>query len=146
MFGNCSTATNWWNIPDAFEDMGYSSGGDWGNLTNNVHYYETISELRNLNPVLFTGTLNIVNLNDWHIWVGDGLRTEKYWYLGYDPYDYNNDGEGGDGDCFWTINYYFGMNWGWGGKGNAYYIANGSFDVNDPTYDTYIKTLTNIRP
>lgn len=148
VFWTCNTATYSWNIPDAFETMGYSSGGDWGGFSEkNV---ETRSELRNFHPVLFSGTLNLLNLNDYHTWVGDGLQTKTYSYMGYDPYDYENNGDGGDGDCYTTTSYYYGMNWGQGGRSNGYYIANGSFPYNGSngtdTYDTYIKTLTNIRP
>ena len=100
--------------------------------------------------MLFTGTLNNVNLNNWHIWVGDGLQTKTYHYMGYDPYDYNNNGDGGDEECYSTTIYYYGMNWGWGGISNGYFLANGSFTtfglMDNSTYDTYIKTLTNIRP
>lgn len=80
-----------------------------------------------------------------HTWVGDGLKIESYTYGGYDPNDPEVYGDVTI-PCQTVVNRYIGMNWGLGGTSNAYYLANGSFNGNGSTYDTYLKILTNIRP
>lgn len=146
VFGNCNTYTLPWNVDDAFGLMGYSSGGSWGTLSS--QYANVKNDLANGFPVVFTGTFNLVNLNDWHIWVADGYIRYKYNYVYTDPRTEIS-------RCVSNTTEWIGMNWGWNGDCNGYFYAAYSFDTSNPvgvsgapnygTYDTYLHALTGIR-
>ncbi|AEI50366.1 C10 family peptidase [Runella slithyformis] len=144
VFGNCNTWTYPGNINNAFANMGYSQGGTWGGL--NSQYNNVKNDLSNRFPVLFTGTLNLVNANDAHIWVGDGYSNFAYLYpiSYYDEYGYYQC------NCGSGLVEYISMNWGQNGVSNGFYLANYSFaycgNAGCDTYDTYLRALTGIRP
>jgi hypothetical protein len=147
VLGNCSTYTLPWNVDDAFSLMGYSNGGSWGTLSSK--YNSVKDDLQNGYPVVFTGTTSIVNLNNWHIWVADGYRSYKSYYISV-----NNQTD--ITRCLSNTVEWIGMNWGWGGNCNGYFYTYYSFDTSDPflatsgssnngTYNTYLNALTGIR-
>lgn len=144
VFGNCNTWTYPGNINNAFANMGYSSGGAWDGLSSK--YPSVKSDLLQGFPVLLTGTLNNVNLNDAHIWVADGYSKIQFEYL-KSYYE-----EWGDLVCYCDLALYeyISLNWGQYGISNGFYLANYSFTYsssgNSDTYDTYLRALTGIRP
>ncbi|WP_031526424.1 C10 family peptidase [Dyadobacter crusticola] len=107
-------------------------------------YAQVKSDLNNYFPVIFTGTLNGVNANDAHIWVGDGYSTLSTQYKTYVGCDEN--GDNCIEDCKNYEAEYIGMNWGWGGTSNGYFFTTYSFTTANGTYDTYLRALTGIRP
>jgi Peptidase C10 family/Spi protease inhibitor len=129
VLGNCNTWTIPGNINNGFTSMGFTSGGTWGSL-NSSKYISVKSDLKAFYPVVFTGTLNVVNAQDAHIWLGDGYKSST---------------------CGTAVTEWIGMNWGWTGSNNGYFIADYSFatnengSVNNGTYDTYLRALTGIR-
>ena len=120
---SCSTSTSTfpWAIPSAFSSAGYSSGGNSQDYVfNNVR-----DDLLQGFPVIVSGTKGwVLNFNEWHIWVADGVR---YWTLLV------------DGQCFSGGQVHFNM--GWGGQQNNWYYSPYSMG-----YDTQVKSITNIRP
>lgn len=140
ILGNCATATYPWNINNAFTNMFYSNGGTLGNLSD--QYANVKSDLESYHPVIFIGTTGSLNANDAHIWVGDG-----YSYLHYQVKSTYID-QNGETQCLCEAfsREMISMNWGFGGSGNAFYIANYAFTINGNTYDTYLHALTGIRP
>lgn len=139
----CARATYPSDLSGGFANMGYSNGGILG--TYSAQKATMRNELLNLYPVIFSGTLNPVNLQDYHIWVGDGYRLVEYDYR-IPVVDENGQTTGYICDRRST-------GWrGWGGKNNGFFKDDGVFDTtenggnDEGTYDTYIKILTNIRP
>lgn len=121
---SCSTSTSTfpWEIPSAFSDAGYSSGGSNQDYT----FYNVKDDLLQGFPVIISGTKGwVLNFNEWHIWVADGVRA---WTIS---------GEGGQ--CWSGGMVHFNM--GWGGQQNNWYYSPYSMG-----YDTQVKSITNIRP
>jgi hypothetical protein len=142
VLGTCNTWTYPGSINNAFESMGYANGGTWGSLSDK--YQSVKDDLANGHPVIFSGTVNIVNSQDAHIWVGDGYSS-----LGGE-FGATFINEYGETQCT-CITYStdkIGMNWGHNGYSNGFYLANYSFTDthNSCTYDTYLRALTGIRP
>lgn len=141
ILGNCATWTYPGNINNALGNMGFSNGGTWDDLSDNYSFVK--NDLKYYHPVIMTGTLNLVNLNDAHIWVADGYESVAY-ELESITYD-----EFGNPHCL-CVQYSsekISMNWGHGGTGNGFYLAHYSFtDGSGNTYDTYLRALTGIRP
>ncbi|MCF0063188.1 C10 family peptidase [Dyadobacter chenwenxiniae] len=143
VLGNCNTWTIPGNINNALQSgFFFANGGTWGSLSSK--YAQVKSDLNNYFPVIFTGTLNGVNANDAHIWVGDGYSTLSTQYKTYVGCDEN--GDNCIEDCRNYDAEYIGMNWGWGGTSNGYFFTTYSFSTDNGTYDTYLRALTGIRP
>lgn len=117
-----STATLPWGIPQGFSQMGYSSGGNYGDFFSS---YPTIfSNVLGGYPAIMSGRTSFLGLGSWHIWIIDGI--DRY----VTP------------DC--QVYEWFRCNWGWNGSNNSdwYWYGNGSYNG----YDTDLKTVTNIFP
>lgn len=130
VFGSCNTYTYPWNVDDGLSFMGFSNGGNSGSLSD--QYNNLKSDLMNGFPVIFSGTQGMFNLNDWHIWVGDGYRSYRYEYAYTDPRTEIT-------RCISNKTEWIGMNWGWDGECNGYFYAAYEFDTsqNGTNYGTY---------
>lgn len=141
VLGNCATWTYPGNINNALATMGFSNGGNWNGLDD--CYQRVINDLKTYHPIILTGTLNMINLNDAHIWVADGYDGYRY----DSPIEYYDEFGHIQCSCITYGRDMISMNWGHGGSGNGFYLANYSFtDGSGNTYDTYLRALTGIRP
>lgn len=145
ILGNCSTATLPSKIDNAFSDMLYSNGGNWGTLSN--QYSNVKNDLKSYHPVILTGTTGVLNASNAHIWVADGYSLIRYEVETTYIDEYGEE----QCTCVEHSTEMIGMCWGqYNGTSNGFYLANYSFTYNgsteDLTYDTYLKALTGIRP
>lgn len=135
----CARATYPSNLSGGFTNMGYSNGGTLD--TYSAQKVTMRNELLNLYPVVFSGTLNPVNLEDYHIWVGDGYRR-----LEYDYWLPIIDMEGQITlVCSRKIIGWIGMNWGWGGSNNGFFIDDGIFDTTEAEGVIRVPTILTLR-
>lgn len=110
------TATKPNAIPAGFAQFGYENSIWVEGIA------KTISSLKDDGPVLMVGYKN-VPIRNGHIWVVDAEKTVKnYRCLVYD--------DGREDRAWLSTDFYFHMNWGHGGRGNAFYrvIQNGPND------------------
>ena len=139
---SCNTYTIPWDIDNGLSFMGFSNGGNSESLSN--QYNNLKSDLMNGFPVIFSGTQGMFNLNDWHIWVGDGYRSYRIeWPYTNPTTDFTR--------CASNTTEWIGMNWGWYGQCNGYFYADYEFDTSEAggpnygTYRLYLNVITGIR-
>jgi hypothetical protein len=118
LYSTCNTLTYPWHIPLGLQNMGLSNGGTYTSYAPSV----IKAELYQGNPVILHGTNSdpmFTGFNQ-HIWVCDGFNENNY-------RQYNCDTNSCDE---WSYLQLY-MNWGWDGRGNAWYAA-GNFRPNIP--------------
>lgn len=135
--GGCQTYTLPNNIQNGFNWGGYSNSGysstdaQWG--------IYNIMMGPNPRPVLMSGTTGSLNLSDAHYWVCDGMNAYSY---------YVQQSSTGDPatDCRnYLFTYYF-MNWGWGGRDNAWYLISNLNPGGGDVYDRWLRSRLGVQP
>ena len=135
---SCQTFTMPTLIQDGFAWAGYSQVGS---STSNLGLIE--NELTLNRPVLMSGTMGPLNLNDSQYWVCDGMN-KSFYCMQVQP------GTGISGsDCFCWGNTVYHMNWGWDNQFNGWFsITNLAPNPDKPNevFSHWLRARVGVRP
>lgn len=127
----CATFTLPGQVDNGFSWAGYSQTGT---STSSVGLME--GETQFGRPVMMSGTTAGMSLNDAHYWVCDGYNSTSY------GYSYSGLPE----DCFYIINTYHHINWGWGGRDNGWFTIGNLNPGGTGNYDSWLRVRIGVRP
>ncbi len=115
-------------MDEAFQNAGYSSGGDL------INFYDNLESLRGLlragTPFILVGTTCDTCMGEAHIWVCDGYQYSMY-------YEEENPGGGKASFCTGYGYELFHVNWGYEGRWDGWFGSHDFTNGNPPNTNTY---------